>query len=192
MPETPEQKERNTDVLVQFFAGWALVNNYQFRRFTVAVASHSKISEPWLAWKHIDVKQGLEQVLHHLELRSSSQTRPSHQIPRPVQPQSVPQLVRSSTRDPRMAAAGLRVPPRAAGAAPSVPRAASTASEVAPRRDAPTEPRAATSPARDSPRIPTGPANIHQADLPRRSSDSYRPSPLTRTASDSYRPSDYY
>ncbi|KAL1848092.1 hypothetical protein Plec18170_008267 [Paecilomyces lecythidis] len=55
IPKGLRQDQRDTDHLVEFFAGWSIVNSHKFRRFIVA--SHYT-QERWKAWNHLELRQG--------------------------------------------------------------------------------------------------------------------------------------
>ncbi|RWQ91849.1 hypothetical protein C8Q69DRAFT_408795 [Paecilomyces variotii] len=50
IPKGLRQDQRDTDHLVEFFAGWSIINSHRFRRFIVA--SHYS-QERWKAWNHV-------------------------------------------------------------------------------------------------------------------------------------------
>ena len=56
----PSQERMDMDLLVEFFAGWGLMNCHRFRHF-VAV-TYSKPLPRWSAWSHLEVKHGRRQL----------------------------------------------------------------------------------------------------------------------------------
>ncbi|KAJ9405906.1 hypothetical protein DTO045G8_6417 [Paecilomyces variotii] len=55
IPKGLRQDQRDTDHLVEFFAGWSIINSHRFRRFIVA--SHYS-QERWKAWNHLELHHG--------------------------------------------------------------------------------------------------------------------------------------
>lgn len=100
-PKAPAQEEKDMDTLVEFYAGWALVNCHLYRRF--AVATHLKPCQRWSSWNHVEFKQGNEILaLYGLE-GERKDPKLASQNNHPCQVQA-PQPVRSSTADPRVTA----------------------------------------------------------------------------------------
>lgn len=56
IPKGLTQEERNADHLVEFFAGWALVNSHVFRHFHIV--TQMRPLERWSAWQHVNIKVG--------------------------------------------------------------------------------------------------------------------------------------
>lgn len=52
LPRGLDQQARNADHLAEFFAGWALVNSYRYRRFTVLTTVNPL--ERWNHWNHVE------------------------------------------------------------------------------------------------------------------------------------------
>lgn len=53
IPKGLEQVGLNADHLIEFFAGWALVNCHKFRRFVVATTVKSV--RRWESWNHLEI-----------------------------------------------------------------------------------------------------------------------------------------
>ncbi|KNG87052.1 hypothetical protein ANOM_004483 [Aspergillus nomiae NRRL 13137] len=63
--KTLSQEQRNADHLIEFYAGWALINCYQFRKFLVLTAS----SLPrWDEWQHLQIYVGSSAIMKSLEI----------------------------------------------------------------------------------------------------------------------------
>ena len=63
--KTLSQEQRNADHLIEFYAGWALINCYQFRKFLVLTAS----SLPrWGEWQHLQIHVGSSAIMKSLEI----------------------------------------------------------------------------------------------------------------------------
>src|SRR4051812_19887675 len=45
------QEERDTDLLIEYFAGWALMNCHKYRKFFVL--THFKTQKRWGNWNHV-------------------------------------------------------------------------------------------------------------------------------------------
>ncbi|KAL1997950.1 hypothetical protein VTN02DRAFT_367 [Thermoascus thermophilus] len=56
IPKGLTQEQRNTDHLIEFFAGWGLVHHDRFRRF-VAVTSMEPLAR-WKEWHHLELRHG--------------------------------------------------------------------------------------------------------------------------------------
>lgn len=56
IPKGLTQEQRNTDHLIEFFAGWSLVYNHRFRRF-VAATSMEPLAR-WKEWNHLELRHG--------------------------------------------------------------------------------------------------------------------------------------
>ena len=56
IPKGLTQEQRNADHLVEFFAGWGLVNCDKFRRFVVVTGV--KPEQRWLSWNHLELYHG--------------------------------------------------------------------------------------------------------------------------------------
>lgn len=52
IPKGLTQAQRDTDHLVEFFAGWGLVNCHRFRRFIVVTSFTEPLSR-WKTWNHV-------------------------------------------------------------------------------------------------------------------------------------------
>ncbi|RAL02433.1 putative Chromo domain protein Chp1p [Aspergillus ibericus CBS 121593] len=84
IPKGLTQDHRNTDHLVEFFAGWGLVHRHRYRRFVVL--TRLKPLPRWEAWQHLELKWGAKDFMktfkvdyrhYWSKLNSSSSTRPS-------------------------------------------------------------------------------------------------------------------
>ncbi|KAE8381087.1 hypothetical protein BDV26DRAFT_106245 [Aspergillus bertholletiae] len=62
---TLTQEERNADHLVEFYAGWALINSHQFRKFFVLSAS---TLPRWDEWRHLQIRVGSSEIMKSLEI----------------------------------------------------------------------------------------------------------------------------
>jgi hypothetical protein len=51
IPKGLTQEERNTDHLIEFFGGWAIVNAPRFRRFIVITSM--QLQPRWQKWHHV-------------------------------------------------------------------------------------------------------------------------------------------
>ncbi|PYI03812.1 chromo domain protein [Aspergillus sclerotiicarbonarius CBS 121057] len=94
IPKGLTQDHRNTDHLVEFFAGWGLVHRHRYRRFVVL--TRLKPLPRWEAWQHIEIKWGAKDFMktfrvdyrqYWAKLNSSSSTRPSTAGEPKAQPQ---------------------------------------------------------------------------------------------------------
>ncbi|KAF7588785.1 hypothetical protein BBP40_005216 [Aspergillus hancockii] len=68
-PEIPKgltQTQRNADHLVEFFAGWALINCHQFRKFYV-LTSVGPLRR-WDEWQHLEIKVGSPAIMKFLDI----------------------------------------------------------------------------------------------------------------------------
>ncbi|PWY86904.1 hypothetical protein BO70DRAFT_213446 [Aspergillus heteromorphus CBS 117.55] len=61
IPRGLSQEQRNTDHLIEFFAGWGLVNRHRYRRFVVL--TRMKPHPRWEAWQHIEIKWGAKDFM---------------------------------------------------------------------------------------------------------------------------------
>lgn len=61
IPKGLTQEQRNTDHLIEFFAGWSLVYNHRFRRF-VAATSMEPLAR-WKEWNHLELRHGRRDFL---------------------------------------------------------------------------------------------------------------------------------
>ncbi|PYH99931.1 hypothetical protein BO71DRAFT_341857 [Aspergillus ellipticus CBS 707.79] len=61
IPKGLSQDQRNTDHLIEFFAGWGLVNRHRYRRFVVL--TRTKPQPRWEAWQHIEIKWGAKDFM---------------------------------------------------------------------------------------------------------------------------------
>ncbi|PGH18839.1 hypothetical protein AJ79_00252 [Helicocarpus griseus UAMH5409] len=86
IPKGLTQTERDTDHLVEYFAGYALMNADKFRRFVV-LTTH-KPQPRWQAWSHIEVMDYPE---FQKEFMISSHSSSSSNIRRPSSSSSRPQ-----------------------------------------------------------------------------------------------------
>ncbi|KAJ5447244.1 Chromo domain/shadow [Penicillium cf. griseofulvum] len=50
--------ERDTDHLIEFFAGWSLINIPRFRNFIAVTSFNAPVGERWEKWGHITVMRG--------------------------------------------------------------------------------------------------------------------------------------
>jgi len=57
VPKGLTQVQRDTDHLVEFFAGWGLVNCHRFRRFIVVTSFPEPLSR-WKTWNHLEFRCG--------------------------------------------------------------------------------------------------------------------------------------
>ncbi|KAB8273029.1 hypothetical protein BDV30DRAFT_239108 [Aspergillus minisclerotigenes] len=62
---TLTQEQRNADHLVEFYAGWALINCYQFRKFYVLTAS---TLPRWDEWHHLQIRVGSTAFMKYFEI----------------------------------------------------------------------------------------------------------------------------
>ncbi|KAE8419428.1 hypothetical protein BDV36DRAFT_137529 [Aspergillus pseudocaelatus] len=70
IPDIPKdrtltQEQRNADHLIEFYAGWALVNCYQFRKFFVLTAS---TLPRWDEWQHLQIRVGSPAIMKCFEI----------------------------------------------------------------------------------------------------------------------------
>ncbi|GMF73534.1 unnamed protein product [Aspergillus oryzae] len=70
IPDIPKdrtltQEQRNADHLVEFYAGWALINCYQFRKFYVLTAS---ALPRWDEWHHLQIRVGSTAFMKYFEI----------------------------------------------------------------------------------------------------------------------------
>ncbi|OGM45684.1 Chromo domain protein Chp1p [Aspergillus bombycis] len=63
--KTLTQEQRNADHLIEFYAGWALINCYQFRKFLVLTAS---TLPRWDEWQHLQIYVGSSAIMKSLEI----------------------------------------------------------------------------------------------------------------------------
>ncbi|PWY94934.1 hypothetical protein BO94DRAFT_562657 [Aspergillus sclerotioniger CBS 115572] len=83
IPKGLTQDQRNTDHLVEFFAGWGLVNRHRYRRFIVL--TRMKPLPRWESWQHIEIKYGAKDFMktfrvdyrHYWSKLNSSSIKPS-------------------------------------------------------------------------------------------------------------------
>lgn len=106
LPKGLTQKQRNTDHLAEFFAGWALVNSHRFRRFVVVTLNPQR---KWTAWNHIDVKESardffkaysVDYKMYWSKLKATGKSGPAgdKKSPQPSQPAlNIPDSISSPT-----------------------------------------------------------------------------------------------
>jgi hypothetical protein len=58
IPKGLNQGQRDTDHLVEFFAGWGIINCHRFRRFIVVTSFTEPLSR-WKSWNHVSTSTGL-------------------------------------------------------------------------------------------------------------------------------------
>ncbi|KAE8356637.1 hypothetical protein BDV28DRAFT_144963 [Aspergillus coremiiformis] len=103
IPKGLTQTERNADHLIEFFAGWALVNCYQFRKF-YALTSVGPFQR-WDEWQHLEIRVDsaafmksleIDYTMHWEKLKHSIATSKSHSEMRP-QPPFTPQTPKAGS-----------------------------------------------------------------------------------------------
>lgn len=66
-PKDIQQEHRKADHLIEFFAGWALVNSHRFRRFYVF--TNMPHIPRWMSWHHLHaILYGEKAVLDHFNV----------------------------------------------------------------------------------------------------------------------------
>lgn len=63
--KTPAQEQRDMDLLVEFFAGWTLVNCHRFRRFVVV--TYRNPLPRWSSWNHLEIRHRRKQFLNSVK-----------------------------------------------------------------------------------------------------------------------------
>ncbi|KAE8152421.1 hypothetical protein BDV25DRAFT_67492 [Aspergillus avenaceus] len=66
IPKSLTQSQRDSDHLIEFFAGWALFNCYQFRKFYVCTCVGPL--PRWEDWQHLQIKVGMADILKTFNL----------------------------------------------------------------------------------------------------------------------------
>ncbi|RAK74876.1 putative Chromo domain protein Chp1p [Aspergillus fijiensis CBS 313.89] len=69
-PDIPAGLSRahlDADHLIEFFAGWALVNNHLYRRFVVVTSPGLKVPR-WAEWNHIELKHGAREFIESFQI----------------------------------------------------------------------------------------------------------------------------
>ncbi|KAI5284306.1 hypothetical protein KEM54_001443 [Ascosphaera aggregata] len=61
---------KNTDQLIEWFAGWSLMNVERFRKFTAVVNVKTKVLERWRKWAHIEVLDSRRFIGQYPKLRN--------------------------------------------------------------------------------------------------------------------------
>ncbi|OJK01169.1 hypothetical protein ASPACDRAFT_25704 [Aspergillus aculeatus ATCC 16872] len=70
IPDIPAGLSRahlNADHLIEFFAGWALVNNHLYRRFVVVTSPGLRLPR-WAEWNHIELKHGAREFIESFKI----------------------------------------------------------------------------------------------------------------------------
>ncbi|KAI1919923.1 hypothetical protein LOZ60_006729 [Ophidiomyces ophidiicola] len=80
IPKGLSQDERNTDHLVEYFAGWAICNCHKFRKFVVL--SHYKPQPRWKKWQHIEPMNSQEFFRSFVENENLKRTPKQRQTSR--------------------------------------------------------------------------------------------------------------
>jgi hypothetical protein len=57
-PKIKDKDERDADHLIEFYAGWALLNRQRFRHFAIATSIKIPAGSRWGSWGHIEVMRG--------------------------------------------------------------------------------------------------------------------------------------
>ncbi|OJJ39866.1 hypothetical protein ASPWEDRAFT_169690 [Aspergillus wentii DTO 134E9] len=66
IPKGLNQEQRDADHMVEFFAGWGLVNNDRFRRFVVLTSF--KPFRRWETWNHLELRYGAKDFMKNFEI----------------------------------------------------------------------------------------------------------------------------
>ncbi|OJJ43234.1 hypothetical protein ASPZODRAFT_136444 [Penicilliopsis zonata CBS 506.65] len=82
---------QDTDRLVEFFAGWALLNNHRFRRFHVATYQ-KPLPRRWGEWNHLDIRPSPREVFRHLDINHKEVWEKVKPIIRKVESSSDPRI----------------------------------------------------------------------------------------------------
>jgi len=67
IPKGPTQAQRDADHLVEFFAGWGLVNCHRFRRFVVVTSFTEPLSR-WKTWNHLEFRCGYKSFFKNFSI----------------------------------------------------------------------------------------------------------------------------